>query len=114
MALTDDLQGWWNFEETSGTRYDETANNNDLTDNNTVGYGTGKIGNAADFENTSSGDNDETLSIVRASQTGLVITGDLSISVWVKPESFPTISPFVCNWGSFAASSAADSLLRKK
>lgn len=32
------LQALWLMEETSGTRYDETDNNNDLTDNNTVTY----------------------------------------------------------------------------
>lgn len=83
MALTDNIQAYWKLEETSGTRFDETANNNDLTDNNTVLYGTGIIGNGADFELT----NSETLSITDASQTGLDFTGAFSVSMWVKPES---------------------------
>lgn len=83
MALLDNLQGYWKMEETSGTRYDETANNNDLADNNTVLYGTGKIGNAADFEST----NSEFLSI--DDNASLSITGDLTISCWVNIESKP-------------------------
>lgn len=30
------LKGWWDLDEKSGTRYDSTANDNDLTDNGTV------------------------------------------------------------------------------
>lgn len=77
------IQGFWKLDETSGTRYDETTNDNDLTDNATVLYAAGKIGNAADFE----ADNSEYLSIADAAQTGLDITGDISISCWIKPES---------------------------
>jgi hypothetical protein len=83
MALTDNLISYWKLNEQSGTRYDETASNNDLTDNNTVGYGTGKIGNAADFEST----NSESLSIDDAAQTGLDLTGDFTFSLWVNFES---------------------------
>lgn len=74
----------WELEETSSTRYDSTTSNNDLTSNGTggVGYNTGKIGNAGDFER---GDSDY-LSITDASQTGLDITGDHSISFWIKWE----------------------------
>jgi len=77
------LQGYWTLNESSGTRADSTANGNDLTDNNTVLSATGKQSNAGDFEAT----NTEYLSIIDASQTGLDITGDLSISTWIKPES---------------------------
>lgn len=50
MALTDSLISYWTMDETSGTRYDSVvATGNDLTDNNTVGYGTGIISNGADF-----------------------------------------------------------------
>ena len=49
-TLSTGLLAFWKMAETSGTRYDETANNEDLTDNNTVSYATGKVGNAADFE----------------------------------------------------------------
>jgi hypothetical protein len=43
------IVGCWSMDETSGTREDASLNNYDLTDNNTVGYNTGKVGNAADF-----------------------------------------------------------------
>jgi len=43
------LISWWKLDETSGTRYDAHGSNN-LSDINTVGYATGKKGNAADFE----------------------------------------------------------------
>lgn len=38
----------WPLDEESGTRYD-TVDSNHLTDNNTVGFASGKIGNAASF-----------------------------------------------------------------
>ena len=79
------LSAHWTFDETSGTRYDSTANNNDLTDNATVGYGTGKQGNCADFER----DNTEYFSITDANQTGLDLSGDFSLSFWIKMESDP-------------------------
>jgi len=49
-TLSNSIVAHWSLDETEGTRYDETDNNNDLTDYNTVGYATGKIGNCADFE----------------------------------------------------------------
>jgi len=82
-ALLDDIQAYWTFEETSGSRADSTANNNDLTDNNTVGYSTGIIGNAADLELA----NSEYFSITDAAQTGLDFSTDFTANLWVKLES---------------------------
>jgi len=79
-----DCKGYWKLEEASGTRSDATSNANNLTDNNTVTQGTGIRGNCADFER----DNNETLSITNATQTGLNFAGDHSLFAWVKPESF--------------------------
>lgn len=78
----------WDLQETSGIRTDSiTANGNDLSDNNTVLYGTGHINaNAGDFEYS----NTEYLSITDANQTGLDITGDISMSLWLNFESLPT------------------------
>jgi len=74
----------WKCEETSGVRYDaNNTNNNDLTDNNTVLYGTGILNNACDLESTSS----EYLSIADASQTGLDPATDISFSFWIKLET---------------------------
>ena len=75
-----DVVSWWELDEESGVRSDEAANANDLTDNNTVTYGTGKDGNSAKFTKT----NSEYLSISDGSQTGLDITGDLTMSAWIK------------------------------
>ena len=47
-AYKTNLVSWWALDETSGTRYDAHGSN-DLTDVNTVGYGTGKVSNGADF-----------------------------------------------------------------
>jgi len=81
-ALTDNLVSYWQLDETSGARVDAHSSN-DLTDNNTVLYGTGIISNAGDFETG----NTESLSITDGSQTGLDLSGDFSFSLWFKPES---------------------------
>lgn len=78
--LETNLVSYWELEEASGTRTDSKGSN-DLTDNNTVTQGTGKQGNAADFERS----NSEHLS--RADNASLSITGDLSVSFWSKPET---------------------------
>lgn len=79
------IQGFWRMEEESGTRADLSDNGNTLQDNNTVLFDTGIIGNAADFEL----DTGEWLSITDGLQTGLDITGDLSVAFWINPESAP-------------------------
>jgi hypothetical protein len=76
----------WKLEETSGTRVDQSNNHNDLTDNNTVTYGAGILGNAASFAKA----NVESLSITDASQTGLDLTSDCTFSVWLKFATLPT------------------------
>lgn len=86
MALTDNLVSYWKLDETSGTRSDSHGSNN-LTDNNTVTYtASGKINNAGTFTAA----NSEYLSITDASQTGLDITTDLTISAWMYITSAPT------------------------
>ena len=76
--------GVWHLNESSGTRADSTGNNN-LTDQNTVGSAPGRMAGCADMEESSS----ERLYITDAAQTGLDITGNLTIQAWVKPESVP-------------------------
>lgn len=80
-TLTTGLVSYWDLEETSGTRYDLHGANN-LTDDSSVGSATGKIGNGADFESSSS----DTLSKIDG-VGGLKITGNLSIAFWFKSES---------------------------
>lgn len=82
VALLDQLESAWELNEASGTRVDSHGSN-DLTDNNTVGSGTGLVyGTAADFE----ADNSEYLSVPNnASLQG----GDFdrTIELWCKFES---------------------------
>jgi hypothetical protein len=84
------IVSWWYLDESSGTRYDGSGtNNNDLTDNNTVtSYSTTnqsvKEGAAAaSFARA----NSETLSITDASQTGLDITGNITMVAWMRTTS---------------------------
>jgi len=82
---TSNLEAAWLLDEASGTRFDETANNNDLTDNNTVGQASGancQFDECADFEDT----NSEFLSITDGSQTGLDLTGKFTLLTWIRLE----------------------------
>lgn len=73
----------WTCDELSGVRHDSnTTNSNDLTDNNTVLYGTGLLDYACDFESA----NTEYLSITDADQLNLE-PSTYTISYWYKPES---------------------------
>lgn len=53
MALLDGMIAWWKLDEQSGVREDSFGAN-DLADNNTVGFDTGKKVNAAKFIHTNS------------------------------------------------------------
>lgn len=85
MALTDNLISYWKFDESSGDAADAHGSNT-LTNNNTTPFVAGKINNAADMERTSA----QSFSIADASQSGLDITGDFSIQMWLKVEADPT------------------------
>jgi len=88
------VQGYWKLDEQNGNRADISGKNNTLTDNNTVLYAAGKIGNAADFEK----DTNEYLSITDAAQTGLDITGEITIAFWVKLETINLSQAFVTKY----------------
>ncbi len=83
----------WTCDEEGGVRYDSvTATGNDLNDNNTVGFATGILGNACDFELS----NSEYLS--KSSDTTFPVGNTArTFSVWYNAESFPadTYSPFI-------------------
>jgi len=49
LNITNGCLAFWSLDETSGTRIDDSGNGYDLTDNNSVGYEAGVIGNAALF-----------------------------------------------------------------
>lgn len=95
---TTNLVSFWKLTESSGTRYDSFGSN-DLTDNNTVGQGTGNVyANCADLEST----NTEYLEISDASQTGLDVTGDFSFTAWVNLESEGTLNTVLSKWADTA------------
>ena len=85
VTTLDNRVSHWKLEEASGTRVDEESNGNDLTDVNTVTSATGKQGDGAYFDVA----NLEYLNIADADQSGLSISGDLSISAWIYMDSLP-------------------------
>jgi hypothetical protein len=87
-----DLRAFWALEEGSGRRIDSSGWGNHLDDANTVGVASGQVGSAADFES----DNREYLWISDGAQTGLDVTGSLTLAGWMRPESFD-------NWRILAA-----------
>lgn len=75
-AVWSDYVGVWHLEEASGTRYDSTDNDNDVTENGGTSNGvTSVIGNGVDI------DGGRTLSITDASQTGLDLNTYFSATV---------------------------------
>lgn len=79
--LSNGLVGYWKLDETSGNAVDYSGNSNTLTDTNTVAFVGGKFGNAGDFESG----NSEYQYI--ADNANLSITGSLTLSAWIRPES---------------------------
>lgn len=75
IGIEQDLLAYWKLEETSGVRYDATANGYDLTDVNDTGYGTGVIGNCATFD-------DESVQGLEYSEFPDLTT--FTIAAWVK------------------------------
>ena len=77
MALIDNLVSYWKLDEASGTRYDSHGSN-DLSDNNTVTSATGKVGTAAEF-------NDSNLEYLSCTSNTSLQTGDIdfTIAAWV-------------------------------
>ena len=84
------IQGHWTLNETTAAvRKDVSGNGNDLTNNS---GGSGVTQDTSDKkESTASADfeldNSEYLNIADGSQTGLDITGDISMAAWIKAES---------------------------
>lgn len=81
--LNTSLRGYWKLDESGGLRLDSSPYGNHLTQTNTVGYTAGKVGQAADFERS----NNQYLSISHSLQSGLALTGSLTLAGWVKLES---------------------------
>lgn len=82
MALIDNIVSYWKFDESSGDAADSHGSNT-LVNNGSTPYVTGKINNGADLEASSS----QVFALGDGSQSGLDFVGNLSISMWVNPES---------------------------
>lgn len=87
-AYKSGLAAYYRMSEISGTRADATTTN-DLSDGNSVGVATGKTGNGADFEDTSSH------YLTRGNTNTLKPTSSFAISAWIKLESVPTTTAYV-------------------
>lgn len=78
------LQGAWRLNEASDVRYDYTANDLDLSDNNTVATTTGNIyATCADFE----AGNSEFLT--RSDNAALTFTTSFTLACWCRIEAKP-------------------------
>lgn len=84
------LQGYWRL-ESDGT--DSSGNGYTLSPGTAPTYTTGKFGNGADFETTSS-------QYITRSEAGLRFNGAKTISCWIKPESLYGDQYFVGLWNS--------------
>jgi len=82
------LQGYWRL-EADGT--DSSGNGNTLTASGSPTHATGKFGNGVDLEASSS----QYYAIADGSQTGLDVTGDFTISTWIKRESIGSFQAIV-------------------
>jgi len=74
------LVGYWKFEESSGTLYDSSGNNNNGTQSGGATYNaTGKVGKALNFDGV-----DDYIDLGRASS--IMPTQTMTISVWAKTD----------------------------
>lgn len=84
------LMGYYRL-ESNGT--DSSGNGNTLS-GTAPSFVSAVFGNGGDFEAGSS----QYLAVADASQTGLDITGDITISCWFKPESLSIAQMLVTKW----------------
>jgi len=104
VSLLTNLISYWKLDEASGTRVDSHGTN-DLTDNGSVGSGTGIINSAADFESS-------TPQYLSHSDNSDLSTGDIdfTFACWLKPES--VAGNMVIAGKSTAASGGEEWILR--
>ncbi len=77
-ALNNNLVGYWKMDESSGNATDSSGNGNTGTNTNTATYTTGKFANAGTFNGTNQ-------YFSAADASSLDITGNLTVSAWLKP-----------------------------
>ena len=84
------IQGLWHLDENAVggiPAFDYSGNGNHLSDvNTTTANSSGKIGYCRDFEES----NSEYLYITDGNQTGLNITGEITLACWIKFETLPS------------------------
>lgn len=85
--LKTELACWWALDEASGDRADSHTNGYTLTDNNTVGVTTAKIGANAGLWDASSNEHLDRANGAEAWRMGLK---DLTVGAWIKPTGFAT------------------------
>lgn len=102
-SLLTGLVHYWTLDEQSGTRNDSVGSAH-LTDNNTVGYSSGKNGNAASFV----GANSESLS----SNTLAVpaVEADFTASLWFYMNSSVGGQALLTQWGTIGSNTGLFSL----
>ena len=88
-ALSDGLVGYWKMDEASGNATDSSGVGTTLTNNESVGFVGGKYGNSADLIASSS------QFFSAADNPALSVTGDLTISAWINPDSVTAATQFV-------------------
>jgi hypothetical protein len=88
-SLLTSLKAWWKMDEASGTVYDSTANDNDLTANDTPTYSaSGKIGTAIAF-------NSDYDALAIASSANTKPSADVfSVSFWLKFSTLPSVGGY--------------------
>jgi hypothetical protein len=101
MGLLTNLVSYWKFDESSGNASDSNGSNT-LTNTNTATFGAGKINNGTSLARVSS----QYFTIADASQSGLDITGDMTIQAWVKPATL-TAATYYPILTKFAASNVS-------
>ncbi len=89
MALTDNLVGFYRFDESSGNASDSSGNSRTLTNNGTATYSSGKINNACSLN----GSNQRFTS----TDSAFNITGAFSVSAWFNASSVTNPRGIVIN-----------------
>lgn len=87
-SLSNGLAGYWKFDETSGNAADTSGQGSNLTNINTTPYVAGKFAGGGDFEQSSSQYQYVT------DNAALSITGSLTLTAWIKPESTTASTQF--------------------
>lgn len=95
MSLLTNLESYWKLDEASGNATDAHGTNT-LTNNNSVGSGTGKLNGCRTFARASS----QRLSIADNSSIGLGDV-DFTFTAWVKFDSLTGEQAWIGKWSGY-------------